>query len=228
MARNGNRRDAWSAHWSRLDNVAHARSSVLSFGRSIIARSVAALTERHFGPRGVYLHAGSGTAESDVRIPQHERRFIAFDFVFEAAATARRQRPTYRAVVGDLRHLPFRDGSVDGIWNVGVQEHFTPAENRVIFAEFLRVLKPGGKALVFWPGRYTPYMILKTLAEHAVRLWKPDFSFFPDEVNNARSGAHVRRELEQASFRVVDVALSWRDLFVFYGAVAEKPRAPAS
>jgi SAM-dependent methyltransferase len=229
MARNGTRKEAWSVHWQRLATVAQGRSSVLSFGRSIIARSVAALTDRHFGRSGFYLHAGSGTAESDALIAQLDREFIALDFVFEAAATARRQRSTYRCVVGDLRHLPFRADSIDGIWNVGVQEHFSPQENRVIFDEFLRVLKPHGKALVFWPGRYTPYMILKTFAERCVRLWNRDFSFFPDEINNARSRAHIRRELEEARFRVLEIALSWRDLFVFYSVVAEKPtgRAPS-
>lgn len=226
--RERDRRGAWQRHWRRLDTVARARSSVLSGGRRIIARSLAAVTEREFAQRGIYVHAGSGTAESDALIPRHDRTFVALDFVPEALVSVRSTRHGYRCVAGDIKQLPFRDGSVDGIWNLGVHEHFSPEENVQAFREFHRVLKPRGKALVFWPGKYTPYMLLKGFAERVVGLYKPGFQFFPDEINNATSKAHVRREIEAAGLRVLSVSLSWSDLLVFYAAVAEKPGPEAA
>lgn len=223
MATELDRRGEWGKHWSRLGSVARARSSFLSGGRKIVARSLAAMTERHFPPSGTFLHAGSGSAESDALIRKHRRSFIALDFVLAAAAAARRLPNGYLCLVGDLKRLPLRDDCLDGIWNLGVHEHFPPAENRRAFQEFVRALKPGGKALIFWPARFTPYMLLKDAAELVIGLFKPGFRFFPDEINKARSRAHVRRELEGAGLRVLSVSLSWADLFVYYTAVAEKP-----
>ena len=36
---------------------------------------------------------------------------------------------------GDILRLPFRSGSLDGIWNVGVMEHFTCDQINAIMQE---------------------------------------------------------------------------------------------
>jgi SAM-dependent methyltransferase len=223
MSAETSQRRTWSRHWSHLDTRARARSLVLSGGRRIIAGSLAATVERHFPAAGVFVHAGSGTAESDASIVCRERTLVALDFVLDAVRMARRSSGHHLGVVADLGRLPFKSDSLDGIWNLGVHEHFSPEENRRAFREFARVLKPGGKVLVFWPAKRTPYMLLKDLAEWCVRRYSPDFRFFPDEINKATSRAHVRRELESGRLRVLSVSLSWRDLFVYYVVVAEKP-----
>lgn len=171
---------------------------------------------------GVFLHGGSGSAESDILISRLSRKFVALDFVKEPLLVARTQPNSYRCVMGDLKKLPIRNGSIDGIWNVGVHEHFTPAENCVIFGEFFRILKPGGKLIVFWPAKYTPYMAIKTAFENVFRLFRKGFTFFPDEVNKALSREHVRGELENSGFRVSSITTSSRDLFIFFSIIAEK------
>src|SRR5207247_10804099 len=49
--------------------------------------------------------------------------------------------------------LPFEAGAFDGVYNLGVLEHFHPHEIREILDELHRVLKPRGKLVVFWPHR---------------------------------------------------------------------------
>lgn len=214
----------WSQHWSNLDTVARVRSSFLSMIRKkVIAKSVGKFIEHHFSPQGVYLHAGSGTAESDLFINKYNRRFIAVDLVQKPLLVARNQPNSYVCVVADIKHLALKDQCVDGIWNVGVHEHFSPQENGIIFKEFLRVLKPKGKLIVFWPGMFTPFMLLKDGLEFLWRLYRPGFRFFPEEINKARSKSHIRSGLESAGFRILSISLSQWDLFVFYAAVAEKP-----
>lgn len=52
-------------------------------------------------------------------------------------------------VVCDLQRLPFADGSVDKVISVAVLEHVPTPEQHV--AEMFRVLKPGGRLLVYIP-----------------------------------------------------------------------------
>lgn len=55
-------------------------------------------------------------------------------------------------IVGDIRDMPMvADNSVDAIWSSHNIEHLYPHEVNVALKEFLRVLKPGGFALIACP-----------------------------------------------------------------------------
>jgi ubiquinone/menaquinone biosynthesis C-methylase UbiE len=61
------------------------------------------------------------------------------------------KRKGYNVVHGDVRTLPFDDGSVSGIHCSHVIEHFLPADVHKILSEFDRVLAPGGTVVVRAP-----------------------------------------------------------------------------
>jgi ubiquinone/menaquinone biosynthesis C-methylase UbiE len=61
-----------------------------------------------------------------------------------------------RGTVGDVRDLPFRDASFDAIYSMGTIEHFNETERAV--HEMVRVLKPGGRAIVGVPNRHDPFL----------------------------------------------------------------------
>lgn len=217
-------RNNWSNYWKGFGFIVRSTATLRSlFRKHFIAPTVGNVINQAFPSDGIFLHAGAGTAESDSLILRERRRFFALDFVREPLLVARTQPNQYRCLMGDIKKMPFLSASVSGIWNVGVHEHFTPAENSGIFREFFRVLKPDGKIVIFWPAKYTPYMAMKTLFENIFSVFQKNFSFFPDEINKGLSRKHIRRELESAGFRVTSVTMSYRDLFIFYSAVAEKP-----
>jgi SAM-dependent methyltransferase len=60
-----------------------------------------------------------------------------------------------RGAVGDVRDLPFRDGSFDAIYSMGTIEHFDETERAV--REMARVLAPGGRAIIGVPNRFDPF-----------------------------------------------------------------------
>ncbi len=57
---------------------------------------------------------------------------------------------TGRLVQGDMRHLPFRDGSVGGVWNMFTSFGYfsVDTDNLLVFKEVHRILRPGGLFLL--------------------------------------------------------------------------------
>jgi ubiquinone/menaquinone biosynthesis C-methylase UbiE len=71
---------------------------------------------------------------------------VVIDAVEDAVRAARDGGA--RAVVGDVRCLPIRDGSADAVLSSDVLEHLPAADVPTAVKEMGRVLKPGGTALV--------------------------------------------------------------------------------
>jgi ubiquinone/menaquinone biosynthesis C-methylase UbiE len=119
-----------------------------------------------------------------------------------------------RYLQGDLFALPYRDGSLDGIFNLGVMEHFTGPQIDRILQEFHRVLKPNGRVILFWPPEFgLSVMALKTVA------W---MELHPPEISRIPSFAWARAVMARNRFRVLGMHFGWRDLFAQVVVVAEK------
>jgi len=65
-------------------------------------------------------------------------------------------RQPLRAAVGDVRDIPFADASFDAVYSMGTIEHFDETERAV--KEIVRVLRPGGRAIIGVPNRHDPFL----------------------------------------------------------------------
>jgi SAM-dependent methyltransferase len=92
---------------------------------------------------------------------------ISEPIVIQAMAAFTSGSGPLRAAAGDVRALPFRDASFDAIYSMGTIEHFDETEQAV--REMVRVLKPGGRAIVGVPNRRDPFLrpLLATLLQAA-------------------------------------------------------------
>ena len=91
-------------------------------------------------------------------IGQQGARVVGIDI---SKPTIDRAREEFRgaplcAAGADVRALPFRDCSFDAIYSMGTIEHFAETEQAV--GELLRVLKPGGRAIIGVPNRHDPFL----------------------------------------------------------------------
>lgn len=86
---------------------------------------------------GAAILAGAGTTVTGI------------DASAEAVATARRECPAGRFVVGDVLRLPFRDGGFDAAVCLEVIEHVP--DPALLVAELARVLRPGGVLFLSTP-----------------------------------------------------------------------------
>ena len=83
---------------------------------------------------------------------------VGLDLSPKLIGLARRKYPGVEFLEGDVEHLPFPDGSLDGILLSGLVHHL-PDPSRCA-GEVFRVLKSGGSFVAFDPNRMNPFMYL--------------------------------------------------------------------
>lgn len=78
-------------------------------------------------------------------------RLHGVDISLVACAAARGNREALRVVRGDIRSLPFADGSFDAVLDLSTLDHVTLHDARYAVEEYARVLRQGGVLLLaFW------------------------------------------------------------------------------
>jgi SAM-dependent methyltransferase len=223
----GNKPEAvdWSKHWSQENQDSAVQRFFSFYRKSVFARTVEYFVGRYFAPSGVFVEAGCGTAETSMRINKNSgaRILVALDLIRPVLAHC---HPIMDVrICGDIFRLPFGANSLDGLWNVGVMEHFTHDQIDKIMGEFLRVLRPGARIVLLWPARYSiPQRILRCL-EFFINLRRSGekFRFHPDEISQVRSLKHGREILARNGYRTLRVDPGLRSLMAFEILVGEKP-----
>ncbi len=117
---------------------------------------------------------------------------ISLSTLRQAAEVLRPHRPG--VILGDVRAIPFRTGSVDLVYSMGTVEHFP--EYRTALAEIFRVLRPGGRAIICVPNKLDPF--LRPLLVGLLGL----FGRYPYGMELSFTPRRLRRLLEETGFRV--------------------------
>ncbi|MEK7859798.1 MAG: methyltransferase domain-containing protein [Chloroflexota bacterium] len=216
----------WDRYWSdKRDGLGTAYDVVAGlYRRLVIKRNLDRCLARHLPDSGSVLHAGCGSGEVDVDL--HARlRVTAIDISERALDRYARNNPrAHRIEQASIFDLPFAAASFDGVFNLGVLEHFSPDEIREILREFHRVLRPGGKAVMFWPHRWASSAMVLRLVRGLIRLTgRRAPEFHPPEVSLLRSRREADALLRDAGLVLWDYEFGPRDFFVQAVVVALKP-----
>src|SRR3989454_245996 len=191
--------------------------------RRVIRRNLRRYAERSFAAGARVLHAGCGSGQVDAGL--HERfRVTAVDISERALRLYARNNPrASRIEQASIFDLPFEAGAFDGVYNLGVLEHFHPHEIREILDELHRVLKPRGKLVVFWPHRRGSSVLFLHALRRLIRLVsRPEPKFHPDEISLLGSRAEAVALLRDTGFALREYSFGIRDLFVQCVIVAER------
>lgn len=221
---------AWDSHWLSLGEG--RTRSFFGIGSSAVRHlifqpAVRFFLDKYFPSEGVFVETGCGTGESSASVPRRERQFVGIDFSTVALGQAQSTGCFDSLLCADLFHLPFQSGAVDGIWNLGVMEHFERALLIQSLAEFRRVLKPGGTIVLFWPAEanlsrwiFGPLELLRSTVTR-----KP-FRFFPDEVSRLKSRKQASDILREAGFATLEIDFSPRTAFIHMVVVGRSALSP--
>jgi dolichol-phosphate mannosyltransferase len=216
----------WDAYWNVSTTYAEVLFAILAgfYRRWLIRPAFQRSVRRHFQPGTRLLHAGCGSGEVDASLIQ--------DFDIMALDYSRRALEIYLANNGQLRNvvqasivnLPFEDESFDGVFNLGVMEHFSEDVIAKIFREFHRVLRPGGKILIWWPPEFGFSVLLFKGLGRIKRLLLRDTSksLIPDEISRVKSKEWLVKLVNEGSFHLEEYSFGAQDAFTQVLVVARK------
>ncbi|HPO07618.1 MAG TPA: methyltransferase domain-containing protein [bacterium] len=220
----------WDAYWD-----GHTESSVSVYTiiagfyrRLVIKRNLHRFIRDTFPSGSRLLHAGCGSGQVDGNL-HRDMRITAVDISPKALDLYSRNNPdASRIQHASLFDLPFPDSTFDGIYNLGVMEHFTSNEVSRIFQECHRVLKPSGKILLFWPHRRaSSVLVLKFVHFFLHKILNRNTKLHPDEISLLSSRAEADRILQEAGLVLFDYHFGIRDLFVQAVLIAGRPDSNA-
>ncbi|MBZ0286595.1 MAG: methyltransferase domain-containing protein [Anaerolineae bacterium] len=123
-------------------------------------------------------------------------------FDIESARAHQAKSAVPHALVAAAEFLPYRSNLFDAIVSNEVIEHV--ADDHAAAAEIVRVLKPGGRAVIFVPNRWYPF-------ETHGHYWRgiyhfgntPLINYLPDALRN-RLAPHVRAYTKRSLRRLFD------------------------
>lgn len=215
----------WDAYWFGKKKPGGVVYDLIAafYRKFIIKPSLTHFAGKHFPPGAEVLHAGCGGGQVDTDIAQ-TLRISALDISSEALTMYRKCQPrNERLMQGSIFDIAAPESSFDGVYNLGVMEHFTEPEIHQILGEFNRVLKPGGKIVLFWPPSFG--LTVRVLAAvHWIlrKVGRSEVKLHPDEITHVRSRRQARDWLAASGFSMVDFYFGWRDLFTQAVVVGQK------
>jgi SAM-dependent methyltransferase len=109
-------------------------------------RAVIQLFADIYHPDLAVLEVGSGSAGITEFL---NHAVTGLDASFER--TANRKSELLEKVRGAATRLPFSDRSYDVVLSVDMLEHVPPKDRQICLAEMVRVLRPGGRAIIAFP-----------------------------------------------------------------------------
>ena len=178
---------------------------------------------RYFSPGDNLLHAGCGGGQVDADVVWRHN-ITALDISPIALERYRAvNRMVWMVKEGSILDIPADVGKFDGIYNLGVMEHFDSLDIIRILKQFRRVLKPKGKLVLFWPPWYgLPNRVLRVAHYLLNDVFKMNLKLHPDELTPIRSKPQINELLKKSGFRLVAFEFGPRDLCTHVIVVAER------
>jgi SAM-dependent methyltransferase len=218
-------RAEWDRYWSDAKDEGKGLYDLIAafYRKRIIAPAVNHFLGAHFREGARILHAGSGGGTVD-RDMCRRLRIEALDISPKALsryAAAHEGSPVL--MEGSILDIPADDASYDGLFNLGVMEHFHLPDLARALGEFNRVLKPGARMVLFWPPAYGPSVLVLGFVHWILnRVLGKNIRLHPAEHTHIRRRAETRAWLEAAGFTLRDFYFGPRDMFTHRIVVAEK------
>jgi dolichol-phosphate mannosyltransferase len=216
----------WSSYWSDKENKPSllVYDLIAAFYRKFIIKpSLNRFILGNFSSESRLLHAGCGSGQVDQDIGTNIK-ISALDISPVALSIYKKTNKNYgELILGSIFAMPIADGTYDGIYNLGVMEHFTEVEIDLILREFNRVLKHGGRLVLFWPPEYgLSVMALKLIHFILNRVLKKNISLHPLEITRVKSRRQIQGYLDSAGFKLTNFSFGGSDLFTYAVIVATK------
>ena len=204
----------WDDYWQ--GSASRTYSVLAEVYRKLILRGqVRHFLGKYFVSGSKILHAGCGSGQVDAYVAD-KFKITALDISGRALSIYRTQQQGNKCLIqGNIFSLPVAESTYDGIYNLGVMEHFTEDEIHSILVEFHRILKPGGRIVLFWPPSFGVTVRLFSGIHWLLdKAGKSEIRLHPPELTHIRTREQAEHYLTTAGFSPAGFHFGWRDLFI--------------
>jgi len=122
----------WDEYWAKAPkthNRVYDRIAVF-YRKYIIKPYLKRYFSRYFPGKQAIHHAGCGSGQVEEGIIDADS-VIGFDISGNALSLYKKNHPGSNLILGDIMATAFREESLDGIYNLGVMEHFSEEEAKL-------------------------------------------------------------------------------------------------
>lgn len=216
--------ERWDHYWKEKKDTTHKAYDFIAhiYRVLIIKRALNYFINKEFKTGASLLHTGCGTGQVDSDL-RKTFKITALDISEEALKLYKKTNGNNAKVIkADVKNI-YKLQPFDGIYNLGLMEHFTMNENEEILKQFHRILKPNGKIVLFWPPNYGISVIflnsLHFILNKVIRL---NIRLHPDEISLIKSKQEVDNVLKKSGFKLIDFYFGSKDMFTHRIIVAQK------
>lgn len=215
----------WTSYWERKeDTIGLVYEIVAAIYRQFLIRfNLERFLVNNFTPGSKLLHAGCGSGQVDLQL--HKWYSItAVDISYSALNLYSQNNPdVWRIEQDDILNLHQKDGVFDGVFNLGVVEHFERGKIITILKEFRRVLKDEGKIVIFWPHRNSSSVFFLKLAHFFLnKILNKNIKLHPAEISLLKNRSEANQILKEANLTLIDYSFSIRDFYAQAVIVGQK------
>jgi ubiquinone/menaquinone biosynthesis C-methylase UbiE len=205
----------WDTYWSgniKFHNVAFDHIATL-YRKYIIKPYLKKYINSYFPGNATLLHAGCGGGQVEDKTTSNNT-VIGMDISKNAISLYEKYHINPNLIHGDIMAIGLKNESVDGIYNLGVMEHFSEPEIQLIMHEFKRILKPDGTIILFWPPKYGSTVItLKCIHFIYNNILHKNIQLHPLEPSLVRSQKQVESIIKKSGLNIISYHFSITDLF---------------
>jgi dolichol-phosphate mannosyltransferase len=216
----------WDGYWQKSAGNSGILYDLIAawYRQQFIRKNLDKAILAEFPTGSTLLHAGCGSGQVDRNL-QHSMKITALDISKGALRLYSRNNPKAIDVVhGDIMALPFQAETFDGYYNLGVVEHFTPGQILKILSEAKRVLRPGGRMVIFWPHRLAPSVMVLGIWHWILKhLLRSEAILHPLEISLLRSRSMGGKLIQESGMVMKQFKFDSSDLFIQAIITVEKP-----
>jgi dolichol-phosphate mannosyltransferase len=211
------RNDEWESYWQGQKSGGGLLYELIAvfYRKFIIKPALNHFIRKYFRKGSRLLHAGCGGGQVDIDIcTQYE--ITGLDISVNSLNMHNKvTKGKVKLLHGSILNIPGLDGIYDGIYNLGVMEHFSVNEIRLIMDEFKRVLRPDGKIVLFWPPEYGISVIFfKLLKVILSPFYGSKIKFHPTEITRIKSKKELISILG-VGFQIEEYYFGYRSLATY-------------
>jgi ubiquinone/menaquinone biosynthesis C-methylase UbiE len=214
----------WDYYWTIKKTSLHSVYDKIAvfYRQNIIKPHLERFISKYLERNSIVLHAGCGGGQVEEEIA-HSYTIIGMDISLNAIALYKKYHDDPNLILGDITSIGIKEGSLDGIYNLGVMEHFSVEEIKIILMEFRRILKKRGKIILFWPPEYGSTVIFFKIVHFILNpVLRRNIHFQPPEPSRIQSKKWVENIINQSGFTLEEINFGMEDFWTNMVVVIRK------